>query len=166
MGCRKKLADFQLEQILQNLLGTAYSHTDMCMQFNSVCSFEGFYWTSINSGCSTPNITDHSTFIMCTFLCVYIYEKTNSELPKLQSSEYFKILRNFCLCNFSRFPTSGKLLNLLPVIVHFLQVTTAIIKIVQKPWDRCYIDGQPHKHGNFFHSIKAMNTNQLLLICF
>lgn len=27
------------------------------------------------------------------------------------------------------------------------QVTTAIIKIVEKPWERCYIDGQPHKHG-------------------
>lgn len=27
------------------------------------------------------------------------------------------------------------------------QVTTAIIKIVEKPWERSYIDGQPHKHG-------------------
>ncbi|KAF9597448.1 hypothetical protein IFM89_018894 [Coptis chinensis] len=27
------------------------------------------------------------------------------------------------------------------------QVTTAIIKIVEKPWERVYIDGQPHEHG-------------------
>lgn len=27
------------------------------------------------------------------------------------------------------------------------QVTTAIIKIVEKPWERFYMDGQPHQHG-------------------
>nr|DAD48379.1 TPA_asm: hypothetical protein HUJ06_018316 [Nelumbo nucifera] len=29
----------------------------------------------------------------------------------------------------------------------YQQVTTAIIKIVEKPWERVYIDGQPHEHG-------------------
>ncbi|KAK3035292.1 hypothetical protein RJ639_034815 [Escallonia herrerae] len=29
----------------------------------------------------------------------------------------------------------------------YQQVTTAIIKIVEKPWERMYIDGQPHQHG-------------------
>ena len=29
----------------------------------------------------------------------------------------------------------------------YKQVATAIIKIVEKPWERIYIDGQPHKHG-------------------
>ncbi|KAF5948096.1 hypothetical protein HYC85_014053 [Camellia sinensis] len=27
------------------------------------------------------------------------------------------------------------------------QVTAAIIKIVEKPWERMYIDGQSHEHG-------------------
>ncbi|TQD79908.1 hypothetical protein C1H46_034540 [Malus baccata] len=26
-------------------------------------------------------------------------------------------------------------------------VTTAIVKIVEKPWERAYVDGQPHEHG-------------------
>ncbi|KNA12715.1 hypothetical protein SOVF_123410 [Spinacia oleracea] len=30
---------------------------------------------------------------------------------------------------------------------YYKQVTTAIVKIVEKPWKRVYIDGQPHKHG-------------------
>ncbi|XP_010262993.1 PREDICTED: uricase-2-like isoform X2 [Nelumbo nucifera] len=29
----------------------------------------------------------------------------------------------------------------------YQQVTAAIIKIVEKPWERVYIDGQPHEHG-------------------
>ncbi|KAD7479882.1 hypothetical protein E3N88_03018 [Mikania micrantha] len=29
----------------------------------------------------------------------------------------------------------------------YLQVTAAIIKIVEKPWERISIDGQPHDHG-------------------
>jgi hypothetical protein len=29
----------------------------------------------------------------------------------------------------------------------FLQVTTAIVKIVEKPWERVSVDGQPHEHG-------------------
>ncbi|KAJ9540781.1 hypothetical protein OSB04_027287 [Centaurea solstitialis] len=29
----------------------------------------------------------------------------------------------------------------------YAQVTTAIIKIVEKPWERISIDGQPHNHG-------------------
>jgi urate oxidase len=28
-----------------------------------------------------------------------------------------------------------------------LQVTTAIVKIVEKPWERVSVDGQPHEHG-------------------
>ncbi|KAI4347760.1 hypothetical protein L6164_008543 [Bauhinia variegata] len=27
------------------------------------------------------------------------------------------------------------------------QVTTAIVKIVEKPWERVYVEGQPHEHG-------------------
>jgi len=37
--------------------------------------------------------------------------------------------------------TSSSLLNI-------LQVTTAIVKIVEKPWERVQINGQPHEHGN------------------
>lgn len=29
----------------------------------------------------------------------------------------------------------------------YKQVTTAIVKVEEKPWKRVYIDGQPHKHG-------------------
>ncbi|XP_074304189.1 uricase-2 isozyme 2 [Silene latifolia] len=29
----------------------------------------------------------------------------------------------------------------------YKQVTGAIVKVVEKPWKRVYIDGQPHKHG-------------------
>ncbi|XP_028799453.1 uricase-2 isozyme 2 [Neltuma alba] len=29
----------------------------------------------------------------------------------------------------------------------YSQVTTAIVKIVEKPWERVYVDGQPHRHG-------------------
>ncbi|CAK7325189.1 unnamed protein product [Dovyalis caffra] len=29
----------------------------------------------------------------------------------------------------------------------YKQVTTAIVKIVEKPWERVHIDGQPHEHG-------------------
>ncbi|XP_068343377.1 uricase-2-like isoform X3 [Pyrus communis] len=29
----------------------------------------------------------------------------------------------------------------------YQQVTTAIVKIVEKPWERAYVDGQPHEHG-------------------
>lgn len=29
----------------------------------------------------------------------------------------------------------------------YQQVTTAIIKIVEKPWERIYVNGQPHEHG-------------------
>ncbi|KAK2971294.1 hypothetical protein RJ640_001320 [Escallonia rubra] len=29
----------------------------------------------------------------------------------------------------------------------YQQVTTAIIKIVEKPWERMYVNGQPHQHG-------------------
>lgn len=29
----------------------------------------------------------------------------------------------------------------------YKQVTTAVVKVVEKPWKRVYIDGQPHRHG-------------------
>ncbi|KAI6670046.1 hypothetical protein NL676_004931 [Syzygium grande] len=29
----------------------------------------------------------------------------------------------------------------------YKEVTTAVIKIVEKPWERVYVDGQPHEHG-------------------
>ncbi|KAL2943125.1 Uricase-2 isozyme 2 [Bienertia sinuspersici] len=30
---------------------------------------------------------------------------------------------------------------------YYKQVTTAIVKIAEKPWKRVHIDGQPHRHG-------------------
>lgn len=33
-------------------------------------------------------------------------------------------------------------------------MTAAIVKIVEKPWERAYVDGQPHEHGNFFKGCK------------
>ncbi|XP_030447497.1 uricase-2-like [Syzygium oleosum] len=29
----------------------------------------------------------------------------------------------------------------------YKEVTTAVVKIVEKPWERVYVDGQPHEHG-------------------
>ncbi|KAK9282935.1 hypothetical protein L1049_011160 [Liquidambar formosana] len=43
----------------------------------------------------------------------------------------------------------------------YQQVTTAIIKIVEKPWERVYIDGQPHEHGFKLGSEK--HTTEVIL---
>ncbi|KAF7852132.1 hypothetical protein BT93_L0525 [Corymbia citriodora subsp. variegata] len=30
---------------------------------------------------------------------------------------------------------------------YYKEVTAAVVKIVEKPWERVYVDGQPHEHG-------------------
>ncbi|KAK6929037.1 Uricase [Dillenia turbinata] len=48
---------------------------------------------------------------------------------------------------------------------HFInfypQVTAAVVKIVEKPWERIYIDNEPHKHGFKFGSEK--HTTEVMI---
>ncbi|XP_010262992.1 PREDICTED: uricase-2-like isoform X1 [Nelumbo nucifera] len=43
----------------------------------------------------------------------------------------------------------------------YQQVTAAIIKIVEKPWERVYIDGQPHEHG--FRLGSEIHTTEVIV---
>ncbi|KAB2594959.1 uricase-2 [Pyrus ussuriensis x Pyrus communis] len=43
----------------------------------------------------------------------------------------------------------------------YQQVTTAIVRIVEKPWERAYVDGQPHEHGFKLGSEK--HTTEVIL---
>ncbi|RXH93051.1 hypothetical protein DVH24_013627 [Malus domestica] len=43
----------------------------------------------------------------------------------------------------------------------YQQVTTAIVRIVEKPWERVHVDGQPHEHGFKLGSEK--HTTEVIL---
>lgn len=37
-----------------------------------------------------------------------------------------------------------------------VQVSSAIIRIVEKPWERVFVDGQPHRHGLFCNPLQVL----------
>lgn len=83
-------------------------------------------------------------------LYIYIYKTCKLSL---QGVKFAKGAFNSSVCCTLIFSFITLIMVLICLTLHpyyFLQVTAAIIKIVEKPWERINIDGQPHDHGWYF----------------